>query len=505
MKSINRSAAVQFAMGAILLIAVLWFYFPILSKLIYALTTNDDYSYGLLLPFVSGYLIYLKWPEIYPRLGHPSWHGLIIIALGFGLYIFGELVAIFYLPMISFVVVLSGLTLLLGGWALVRTVSFPLFLLFLMIPMPSLVMKKLTLPLQLLSSSMATGFLQAVGIPAARHGNVIDLGVRQLQVVAACSGLRYILSLLALGLIYCYFYQRRFWKACILLLILIPSTIIANALRVAGMGVFPALQEGFLHSFSGWLIFILCFGLLALVNWGLNYLRPEPPASLPTKPPKAAPQLKVGQGKTSYTPFFLATLALVLLAGQMSLRLSHTPMVPLLQSLDNFPLKIGPWEGRRDYLDPSMAAAVGADSYLEATFVDPRQESISLWLAYFDKQEKQLDKRIHSPVLCLTGAGWTILESWTVTLPSGPVNYLLIQQGDRRQVVYYWYYQRGRWVASEYLRYFFMGFDGLFKRRNDGAIIRLITPAQPDAQSARQRLTTFTQLLVNILPQFIPN
>ena len=100
------------------------------------------------------------------------------------------------------------------------------------------------------------------------------MGVRQMQIVDACSGLRYILALLALGVIFCYFYQRQPWKIIILLIILIPATIFANALRVAGMGVYPALLEGFWHGFSGWLIFIFCFGILAAVNYLLNRLSP---------------------------------------------------------------------------------------------------------------------------------------------------------------------------------------------------------------------------------------
>ena len=99
------------------------------------------------------------------------------------------------------------------------------------------------MPLQLISSSLATALLQMVGIPAFCQGNVIDLGVRQMQVVEACSGLRYILSLFALGVIFCYFFQRRLWKIILLLIALIPAAIVANAFRVMGMGIFPALQQ----------------------------------------------------------------------------------------------------------------------------------------------------------------------------------------------------------------------------------------------------------------------
>ena len=197
------------------------------------------------------------------------------MAVALCLYIAGKLAAEFYSTRISFIMFIAGVLLLTGGWKILRRLAFPLLLLVLMLPLPSIVTSSLTLPLQLISSRLAAKFLMFLGHPLVLEGNVIDLGTRQLQVVAACSGLRYILSLLALGIIFCYFYQRTLWKAAILLVALVPAAILANALRVTAMGIYPALQEGFWHGFSGWLIFLFCFGFLALLNSGLNYLQPQ--------------------------------------------------------------------------------------------------------------------------------------------------------------------------------------------------------------------------------------
>jgi EpsI family protein len=323
-------------------------------------------------------------------------------------------------------------------------------------------------------------------------------------VVDACSGLRYILSLFSLGMIYCYFYQRCFWKAAVLLICLVPAAIMANALRVAAMGLWPALQEGFLHSFSGWLIFVFCFGLLAFLNWSLNYLKPPVVSG---KGQGATPSVATLAGASpSKSPYLLAALVLIIICGPIALRLSHAPPVPLLQTFDNFPMELGPWQGHRDYLDAALAKVVGADQYLEAVYTSPDHGTVSVWIAYFETQQKGLDQRIHSPIHCLTGAGWQILESRILDLSSGhPARYLLIKQGGTRQVALFWYLQRGRWLASEYDRYFFMGLDGLIKRRNDGAIVRLITTAIPSDEAARERLNAFVKLLTPLLPQFIPH
>lgn len=497
------SSGFQISLGLVLAGAILWFYWSVLVSLGQALSTNEDYSFGLLLPLVSGYIIYLKWFKIRQHACRPSWLGLAIIFLGFCLYSFGDLLAILYFGPISFIVVLTGLLFLLGGRDMVRLCGFPLFLLFFTVPLPSVLMKNLTLPLQLISSWLASGMLRTIGIPLVRQGNVIDLGVRQLQVVDACSGLRYILSLLALGIIYCYFYQRRFWKAAILLTSIIPAAILANAFRVAAMALLPALQEGFWHSFSGWLIFVFCFGLLAFLNWLLNYLWPVPYREAGSAP-GASPEASKGFS-TSPTPYLLGALVVVFLAGPVVSKLQQTQPMSLVQSFDHFPMRLGVWQGQRAYLDQAMAKAVGADDYLEANFTNPTQGLISLWIAFFESQSKKLEGRIHSPQICLQGSGWKFIESKIVDMaPGKPVRFILMEQGGVRQVVYYWYLQRGRWLASEYSFKLLMGVDGLINRRNDGAIVRLITPASPNVESAKERLASFSQLLIPLMPQFLP-
>jgi len=291
-----------FILAAVLSLGVVLIYLPILLNLANRLAGDEDYSYGLLLPLVSGYIIYLKWPQIRHYRWEPSWWEVPVVILGFILLTAGKLVADPYSPPFSFTVVITGLLLLLGGWGIIRMLSFPLVLLVLMLPLPGIITNFLTFPLQLISSRLAAGFLRALGIPLVLQGNVLDLGVRQLQVVSACSGLRYILALLALGIIFCYFYQRRLWKGVVLLIALVPAAIFANATRVAAMGLFPALQEGFLHSFSGWLIFVFCFAAMALLNWSLNYWRPEPQALVEAENPNPKTLSVTPRGSFSSSP-----------------------------------------------------------------------------------------------------------------------------------------------------------------------------------------------------------
>jgi len=168
------------------------------------------------------------------------------------------------------------------------------------------------------------------------------------------------------------------------------------------MGLYPALQEGFWHSFTGWLIFVFCFAILAGINWILDYLRP--PAASPTTDDVPTTEAEPArETPTSFTPYLVAALAIVMLCGPVALRISQAPPVQLLQSLDNFPMQLDSFKGQRTFLDQAMAEAVGADDYLDANFIGPDHTTVSLWIAFFQSQNKKRGGTIHSPIICLAG------------------------------------------------------------------------------------------------------
>jgi EpsI family protein len=175
------------------------------------------------------------------------------------------------------------------------------------------------------------------------------------------------------------------------------------------------------------------------------------------------------------------------------------------RSFDHFPLELGHWHGQLAYIDPEMVKATKSDAHLNAEFRFPGHPPISLWIAYY-KTQKKAGGFVHSPKLCLTGGGWTHLNTGIGRLGKDmPVNYLILQQMGTSMVVYYWYLQRGRWFTNEYLNKLYMVIDGLTRRRTDGALIRLITPAEPNVEAARKRLDAFALQLAPVLPHFIPN
>jgi len=498
--SLNRNIL----FGVILALGVLLIYWQVLYNLLQQLAADEDFSYGLLLPLVSAYLVYLKWNELRRRPWKPSWVGLIFMALALMLLVSGKLVFEYYSMRLSFVIFTMGLIWLLGGWGIIRLLAFPLLLLVLMLPLPGIITSNLTLPLQLISSRLAGGILRALGYPLVLEGNVIDLGFRQLQVVAACSGLRYILSLLALGIIYCYFYQRTIWKAAILLIALIPAAILANALRVAAMGVYPSLEKGFWHGFTGWLIFVFCFSILSLLNSGLNRLQPRV-ASVSESPQVTE---RAVTPPTSLKPYFIAAVGMLLLSASLAYTVAQPPRVPLLQSFDHFPLQLGPWQGRRTYMNQEMFEKTDADSYFDAEYSSAGQETVSLYIAHYEKQAT-IEGLAHNPANCMTGSGWETLKSGTAELAPGyPVNYLLLNRSGigRPILVYFWNIQQGHWLAeggNPTLYKLISVYYGLRLHRSDWTMVRLITATNNNKQSAERRLSDFAKQLLPVLPQFI--
>jgi exosortase D (VPLPA-CTERM-specific) len=489
----------------ILITIVTWFYWNILSTLIRYLIVNDDYSYGLLIPLISGYIIYKKWPQLRKISWQPSWWGLLIIIIGLCLYIIGEIAADLFIPRVSFIITLGGILILLGGRRLTRTLIFPLLILLLMIPLPQLIANKLTLPLQLISSQLATGLLQFIGIPVFRQGNIIDMGVRQMQIVDACSGLRYILALLALGVVFCYFYQRKPWKITVLLLVLVPATILANALRVAGMGVYPILLVGFWHAFSGWLIFIFCFGILAGVNYFLNRLSPPEDDELSANDLKPAAVIAAPENKAVLWRYVLSALLILLLFIPITRRASYAPNYPLKDGFENFPLTIDSWKGRHVHIDPEMVAVTQSQAHLNAEYSNQGKGSVSLWIVYYETQKKA-GGFVHSPKGCFVASGWEIEQAKTIDIAEGkPVNWMVVNRMGEKLLIYYWFLQRGRWIADETKNKFFMAYDGFLRRRTDGAMIRLITPVGGNMEAAQNRLTSFAKELAPQLNKFIPD
>jgi exosortase len=262
--------------------AIAWFgilliaaYFPILKHLVEQWSSDPDVGHGFFVPLVFGYIVWGRRESLMALEWKPAWWGLALLGWGFLQAYIGMLGAELFLQRSAFLISLVGLLLVLGGTALVRELLFPLLLLPFMIPIPTVIYNQITFPLQLFASWVAEILLGWDNIPVLREGNVLELASQKLSVAEACSGIRSLLSLTFLALVYAYLFDKKVWMRWALFFAVIPIAIIANAGRVTITGILSEhnteLAQGVFHEGEGFIIFAIAFAMIfvlhLLINW----------------------------------------------------------------------------------------------------------------------------------------------------------------------------------------------------------------------------------------------
>jgi exosortase len=246
-------------------------YKDIFAALVRQWWNDPNFSHGFFVPLLSAYLAWERREALATLPAKPSWWGLAVMLGAVGILLLGTFGSELFLSRSSFIFLLAGLIIFLLGWSHFRALIFPWAFLFLMVPIPTLILNEITLPLQFLASNLGSSLLRLVGVPVLREGNVIQLPAITLEVVEACSGIRSLVSLITLAIIYCYLLEKDKAIRVLLVVSAVPIAIAANALRIMGTGLAgsywsPDKAEGFFHEFSGWVIFVLSLLMLFTVH-----------------------------------------------------------------------------------------------------------------------------------------------------------------------------------------------------------------------------------------------
>jgi exosortase D (VPLPA-CTERM-specific) len=444
---------------------------------------------------------------------------LILFALLFG--IFGNLVRIPDIVTYALILWVGGVVLVCMGWERGRRHQLPVLHLIFMLPLPQFVFWQLTIFLQLVSSELGVWFIRLAGVPVFLEGNVIDLGVYKLQVAEACSGLRYLFPILSFSYLFGILYRGPFWHKAVLFLMAAPLTVLMNSFRIGMIGVLVNSYgiehaEGFLHFFEGWVIFGACIGILFLMAIGLQRLTRDPkPLSetIDLDTTGFAAQLRRLPAIAPARGIVVAALMTLAVSVAFVATPSPTPVAVDRDPFSLFPRDIGSWSGQFQQLEPDIEQVLGADDYINATYQAVGESGyVNLFAAFYEKQTE--GSGIHSPEVCLPVGGWEVfsIDPTPVSIPGTiygdfTVNRAVIQKGLSKQLVYYWFEQRGKRMTNDYLAKASVVWDSLTMGRTDGALIRFVTPIGPNETEAEAeaRMQRFMGEALTKLPRFIPD
>lgn len=484
--------------------------------------STPEYSHGPLIPIISLYLFLreLRNRPLPELTIHDRWPGIAVIIVGLLIAVLGNLTRIPDIVTYAMIIWLGGVVLVVFGWKRGKTHQLPVLHLVFMLPLPQFVYWKLTIMLQYLSSALGVWFVSLAGVSVFLEGNIIDLGVYKLQVAEACSGLRYLFPILSFSYLFAILYRGPIWHKVVLLLSAAPLTVFMNSVRIGIIGILVdrygiEQAEGFLHFFEGWVIFVICILILFVMAIILQRMTRDP------KPLSEAIDLDTDglapiagrilgiQSSKALICAGLVTLAVSIgwVTGQSDeiVKVSREPFTL-------FPRQFDQWSGTSERLDPEIEHVLGATDYLNTTYSAPgSHDYINMFVAFYDKQTE--GGGIHSPEVCLPVGGWEVFSLEPVQVdPKVPsygsfdVNRAVIQKGLNKQLVYYWFEQRGKRQTNDFTAKIGVVVDSLTMGRTDGALVRYVTPIHPDESEADAdaRLIGFMSKTLPRLPRFVP-
>jgi len=490
---------------------------------LFAAWALPEYSHGPLIPILSG-LLFLRQLKSFPIDPGPKrhrWVGVTVIVVSLMLAALGKLSNISDLVAYATIIWVGGILLVSFGWSTGKHFWPPVLHLVYMLPLPGVIYYKMTTWLQFVSSELGAWFLGLLSVPVFLDGNIIDLGVTKLLVAEACSGLRYLFPILSFSYIFAVLYKGPMWHKAVLLLAAAPITVVMNSVRIAIAGVIVQRWgldwlEGFTHFFEGWVIFVACILLLFGLARIMLFFNKEK-MGLAEALDLETEGLLTQAARIRFTRASTAMITTAILMAGATLAWQAIPDRGISSvardSFTSLPRQIGEWEqvGAPRKLTARVEDVLGADDYVSRTYKsDDAASTVEFFSAWYDDQSQG---GVHSPEICLPGGGWEIawLERSDLTEAVASdtpfnVNRAIIQKGETRMMVYYWFEQKGRKIAWDMEAKFWLLVDGIRTGRTDGALVRLTTAILPDETDAQaeERLMKMLQNSISILPRFIP-
>lgn len=505
-------------------VSIAFLYAIVLAKLGRDWWTDENYSHGLLVPFVIGFIIWQSLDTIRRNIKPLMWLGGASVIMAMLLLVAGTLGAELFTQRMSLVLMLAGVVIYFFGLRVLMLLAVPFALLILAIPIPQIIFNRIAFPLQIWASQMAVWGIRLFEVPTLRKGNVIDIlpeGSTQtisLEVVEACSGIRSMMTLVTLALILAYFTRRDegrgfgmlssadLWRAATLMVAAIPIAVLTNAARVTATGVMTyhygkqATQSAW-HDASGWIVYVVALMLLIGANAVLKRIF----SGVGKHGDPTIPAIR-GLATVSVVPLIAALIIGGVAVNWFATR-AETAVVR--KSLSELPETLGEWrqKGSEFKFDYQIESVLKVSDYSMREYYLPDGRIGNIYVGYYESQRG--GATYHSPQNCLPGAGWVMNEPQLIEIP-GPngtlftANRYLVENGVYNEVMIYWYQGRGRMEASEYRDKINTVWDSVLRRRSDGAMVRVMTSVGQDESAAIKAASDLSARLAEVLPAFVP-
>lgn len=513
---------------------VLFLYGTVLLRLGKNWWIDENYSHGLLVPFVIAYIIWSEFDELKNAFEKPRFGTGLIVVIGAIILLFlGILSAEIFSQRISFVLMLFGLVICFFGTKILQLLVVPFVLLLLSIPIPQIIFNKIAFPLQIWASQAAVWGIRLFEVPTVRKGNVIEIlpkgatEIIALEVVEACSGIRSLMTLVTLALILGYFTREKqhgtnegwrgffknfdVWRTIILMFSAIPIAVLTNAARVTATGVLTyyygqQATESSWHDLSGWLVYVAALVLLIAVNFVLKKIQNS---KFKIQNESLNKTENINADTFASTKIFVL-IGVLFVSGIFIHWFEQRGEAPVeRKSLTEMPQVLGDWKqkGNEIRFDEQTESVLRVSDYTMREYLAPNGRLANIYVGYYASQ--RTGATYHSPQNCLPGAGWVMREPEIIEIktPDGKTfnaNRYIIENGIYKEVMIYWYQGRGRIEANEYRDKINTVWDSVLRRRSDGAMVRVMTSVGNDEQRATQAAIDLSARLAEKLNEFVP-
>jgi len=462
--------------GLMVAVSILFLYGEVLIALVQMWWSNDMYSYGFLIPFISLYMVWIKRKEVLSIRSSPAYiPGILILSISLSMLVTGHAGGIIVLQELSLPVTIAGVVVLLLGTHYLKFLWLPIAYLLFMIPVWSILTGYLHFPFQNFSAATGARLLDMIGVPVYRNGIFVELPNITLKVARECSGVNYLLAVVALGIPMAYLFLKSRIRRIILLCSAVIIAIAANGLRVALIGAFSYYGvgdniHGPFHMLQGLFVSVVgyaaLFGGVFILAGGSPVVKNYTQADGRDKSP-SSPDIS-GVKKLVLPAVIIITLSL-LLGSYIYL---HKPSpVPLKKELIWFPYKIGNWSGTDSGPDYEAFKTLGADRILSRTYRTDAGRQIKLYIGYYELQEQGKEIVNYRTAWLHDGASLVKITAGADEVIE--VNRLIKQEGNINRLILFWYDLNGRVVTGRYTAKAYTTLDSLIRGRTNGAMMIL--------------------------------